>query len=159
MDVGALAKGALIGALVGGAFNGMRQFQSKKTDRAPLPARHENLSLIDDDLLTLLYEVNEMAMVPPSAKPEFVRHLTNALKSAEHLAAIEVQIENHEIVPGFHDANEASRLAERTVLELRQNEQLFEQLEMRTQYRDKVTELQSRLGMHLNNINSECLQY
>ena len=159
MNVGGLAKGALIGALLGGAFNGLRQFRAQKSDRPPLPARHDNLAQADEDLVQLLQELADMAHVPAASKPAFKTRLCSAIGLMERVAAIELQIEKQEIVPGFHDANDAAQLAHSAVQELRAIEQLFDQLELRMQFRDKVAEVQTRLGVHLNNINSECLQY
>ena len=159
MNAAGLVQGALIGAMLGGGFNAIRQFTGKRSDRAPLPTAHANISAIDAELVPLLQELNEMNLVPATNKAEFQRRLVAAIGFLERLAAIEVQIDKQEIVASFHDYHEASQLALMTMQEVRAVEPLFEQPEMRMQFRDKATELQTCIGTHLNNISSECLQY
>lgn len=159
MNPAGLAKGALFGALLGAAFTGFRTYGSRKTDHQPLPVECENLETLDAELITSLQELREMVLLPAQTAAIFVQNFTAALNLLERVAAIEVQIENQEIVPTFREANEAADLAERAMIHLRRTEEHFESFDLRQQYRQKVTDIQAQIGQHLNNINSSCLHY
>ena len=159
MNPMALVKGALIGGFLGAAWNGVRGYGSRKSDREPLPTEHDNLALIDPDLILSLQELRDMAMMPQQHHAAFAQRYIAAIDALERIAAIEVQIERQEIVAGFRDATESSQLAELAMRQLRAIEDLFESIELRQQFRDKVTDIQAQIGSHLNNINVEALKY
>lgn len=159
MNVGAIVKAALFGAVLGGTWGGWRSYGAKKGKREPLPTVHENLELIDEDLVQALQELRDMALMPKENHGAFSRLFIGGVNALERIAAIEVQIERQEIVAGFRDSTEASQLAESAMRHLREIEKLFESSEIRVAYRDKLTEIQKQIGSHLQNINSQALNY
>jgi len=155
----ALVKGAVIGAVLGAAWNGVRGYGARKGDREPLPSSVDNLELVDGELILALQELRDMAMIPQAQHGAFAKHYMAAIDAIERVAAIEVQIERQEIVAGFRDATEAAQLGELAMRHLRAIEDLFESIELRQQFRSKVTDIQAQIGSHLTNINSEALKY
>ena len=154
-----LAKGALIGAIVGGAVSGVRQLGKQKSSRQPLGIAHDNMKELDPELVEHFQDYYEYKKVlQKDLQQEFDNNFAHAATAAERELGIELQIEQEEIVPSYKDYHEAESCALIAMEWLRANEHLFSHsAEMLREVRDKGTQIAAQLSLHLQNISSECL--
>jgi len=155
-----ILKGAAIGALLGGAVSGVRSFGKSKSTLPALPVKHDNIAAIDSELEILFQEYSKYANVirDPKLKNIFMRNFQNSIIAAERELAIEMQIEQQEIVANYRDYTAAQKLALASVECLRATEQAYpDNAEMIREVREKGNQIAAQLSIHLNNIATECL--
>lgn len=153
MNLGKTIAGALVGAVVAGAFTGFRTYGKTKPKGVELPELCENLEALDPQLMEELQSLQEMFSVPQELYDSCLPNFRDGIKLIEQVCAITMQVHNREIVATLADEQDATARAEMAMRMLRPIQRAFPGVDKCGAARDLIDTIQQQLAGHLQDIH------